>query len=177
MPFSNGNDSNRNAKKPPALPDVAGCRERLGAKGLDAVKSALSVDTSPLVEAACAGVAKVACTEQPPKVFRDCTQQFAQVLGRLKCLLWPPDADDGSYHTQQNDAVIHVKEGLAGATRPRVCRIGLGQDYRQTHLHFLQGLLALKLQQCQFDLVTLGWVWDQTINQAATGFQQTWGEH
>jgi hypothetical protein len=78
---------------------------KAGAKGLDAVKSALSVGTSALVETAGAGVSKVACTEEPPKVFRDCAQQFTQVLSRLKRLLWPPDADDGSDHAQQNDAV------------------------------------------------------------------------
>ena len=74
MPFSNGKHSNRNAEKPPAIPDMAGCREWLGAEGLDVVKSALSVGTSPLVETAGASVAKVACAEQPPEVFRDCAQ-------------------------------------------------------------------------------------------------------
>jgi hypothetical protein len=114
---------------------------------LVAVKSELSVGTSRLVETACAGIAKVACTEEPPKVFWDCAQQFTQVLSRLKRLLWPPDADDGSDHTQQNDAVNHVEEGWAGATSPRVGRFGFPEDGREAHLHFLQGLLALKLQQ------------------------------
>ena len=80
----------------------------------------LSGHTAPLVEAARAGVAEVADTEEPPQALGHGVEQFGQVFGGLEYLGGPPDADDAADHRQQDHAVDHIQEGRTGAAGPRV---------------------------------------------------------
>ena len=67
--ISNSGGSHRDAEKPAALLLMAECQKRLWATRLYPVKSALSVSTSPVLEAACLDVAKVASSKEPSTVF------------------------------------------------------------------------------------------------------------